>query len=371
VVDGRLRGHSSEESDIKSINLTAPINGLGYGVVGLNALVGLDAIGCSPALWVLGQPEAFPEHRECLAKAIRRTGEYDRLAPSVRIWQQFELAQHVGKGCHAAVTYFERDLLYPNEVHHLQCQDVVIASSPWMNEVLVENGIPAERIRLAYPGIDRRIFRPAPPSPPGPTRFLAVGKWEVRKGHDVLVQAFHRAFRDDDKVELVLLTANPFLTPEEDREWRELYTKSPLGHKVRILGRLLSQRDVALVMTDADCGVFLSRAEGWNLDLAEMLAMGRHCIATNFSAHAAFANEANCRLVEINSLEPAYDGRWFFGHGNWAELGERQILEAAEHMRSIHELKQAGRLGTNEAGVASLKELTWENFARQIVEAVS
>ena len=40
-------------------------------------------------------------------------------------------------------------------------------------------------------------------------------------------------------------------------------------------------------MAEAHCGVFPARSEGWNLGLVEMLSMGRHVIATDYSAHTS------------------------------------------------------------------------------------
>ena len=61
-------------------------------------------------------------------------------------------------------------------------------------------------------------------------------------------------------------------------------------------------------MAGADCGVFLSRAEGWNLGLLEMMAMGKPVITTNYSGHTEFATPANALLVEVPEVEPAKDG---------------------------------------------------------------
>ena len=43
------------------INLTAPINDLGYGVAGLNILKGLVRNGCKVSYWPIGQPTISSE----------------------------------------------------------------------------------------------------------------------------------------------------------------------------------------------------------------------------------------------------------------------------------------------------------------------
>ena len=91
---------------------------------------------------------------------------------------------------------------------------------------------------------------------------------------------------------------NPFIG-EGNQNWQNLYKNSKLGSKIRMIPRQKTHQDVMSIMRQADCGVFPSRAEGWNLELLEMMALGKDVIATNYSAHTEFCNENNCRLIEI------------------------------------------------------------------------
>ena len=84
--------------------------------------------------------------------------------------------------------------------------------------------------------------------------------------------------------------------------------------RIRILPRLNTHEDVAVIMSQADVGVFPSRAEGWNLEALEMLSMGKHLIITDYSAHTEFCNKDNSRLIQIDEMEDAHDGIWFHGH---------------------------------------------------------
>jgi len=363
------------------INITAPINQLGYGIVGLNITLAFERLGHTPALWFLGNVEAPIQCHDTLRAIVQRTAFYNPKAPSLRIWHQFDLAQHVGRGPHCAYPFFELTRLKKAEVHHLAAQDIVFAPCHWAGEVMVANGVPEDRVRYAPPGVDQSIFRPVEHVEPGTTTFVNIGKWEVRKGHDILIEAFEKAFTPTDNVRLVMNCFNPcFRTKEEleryNDQWVSLYKNSRLGDKVFVYEqRLPTQRDVALLMASADCGVFPSRAEGWNLEAAEMLAMGKHVILTNYSGHTEFANESNARLIHIDRLEDAHDGVWFDAKsphwdgkpGHWAELGERQVDQLVEHMRSIHRLKQEGQLKVNTAGIETMKRFTWENTAAKMV----
>lgn len=368
-----------------SFNLTAPINQLGFGICGLNVLLALEKAGKEPALWPIGPVEAPDNTYEVIERSLDRSGfplrnrrskkdenakMFDRRSPSLRIWHQHDLAQHVGKGPHCAYPFFELNRFRENEIHHLLSQDIVFASSQWAAEVLADNNVPESCIEYAPCGVDLDIFSPKS-SAEHTTTFINVGKWEVRKNQSALAEAFRKAFSPSDDVRLILNCSNPFLTEKEHGDWCNLFWRGPMASKVEILPhRLATQRDVAQLMARADCGVFPSRAEGWNLELGEMLAMGKHCICTNYSAHTEFATEENCRLISIDSLEDAYDGKWFFGHGQWAAFGPSQMEQLVEHLRDVHKRKQEGSLGVNQAGIDTMNRFTWANTVQEILSVL-
>ena len=198
----------------------------------------------------------------------------------------------------------------------------------------------------------------------------AFDKWEVRKGHDVLAQCFNAAFGHSDDVELWMMCHNPFYSAEQQQQWEKLYKDSPLGDKIRIIPRQKTHTDVYNIMKQTDCGVFPARAEGWNLELLEMMACGKHVIATEYSAHTEFCNDKNCNLISIDNLEPAQDGVWFHGQGMWASLGNNQLEQIVNHMRRIHKEKQENLLESNIDGIYTAKEFSWKNSAEKFIKGL-
>ena len=196
------------------------------------------------------------------------------------------------------------------------------------------------------------------------------GKWDWRKGHDFLLQAFCNAFTPRDNVILKLFCRHQGLTHEANDSWARLFLGSNIGTKVRLVPRLATQNEVAAELADCDCGVFPARAEGWNLGLLECMSVGLSVIATNYSAHTEFVEPANCRLVEIDETEPARTGEMVWGHGNWAKLGPSQMEQMVHHLREVHRLKQEGGLPRNSAGIATAKEFTWRRTAEAVLRAV-
>ena len=191
---------------------------------------------------------------------------------------------------------------------------------------------------------------------------------EVRKGHDVLIEAFNRAFTPDDDVELFMSCENVFLKPHEHQEWVDFYVNTELGSKVMFIKRQETQEEVYNTMTEMDCGVFPARAEGWNLELLEMMSCGKSVITTNCTGHTEFCNENNSMLIDVSDMELAYDGKFFNGQGDWYCLNDEQIDQLADYMKKVHKLKQDNKLDQNKEGIQTAEDFTWTKSAEKIVK---
>jgi len=304
------------------INLIAPINKLGYGVVGTNLLKVLNQTEEQVGLVPIGQPEYEPE-LDSLIKASIETGKTIELnAKNIRLWHQFDMRMFP-PGERIGFPIFELDKFTALEHNNLSSLDRLFVCSSWAKEIVLQNGIsvPIDVIPLGY---NPSTFN-ASDSEVDPHKFvfMNIGKWEIRKGHDILPEIFNRAFGPNFKtpdgraIVLRMMCTNPFLTAEETARWEGLY-KRTLKNNVEFVQRVSTAADVALWMKRANAGIFPARAEGWNLELLEMQACGKPCLATNYSAHVDFCDENG--LVPYHSLVKAYDGKWFFGQGQWAEF---------------------------------------------------
>ena len=351
------------------LNLTAPINELGYGVAGLNILKGLVRNGCRVSYWPIGQPSIHTQEDYDIYKICAETSlMFNYEAPSLRLWHQHDMAQHIGSGKRIGFPIFELDQFSELEKHHIDSLDNVIVCSEWAKSI-VEKEVPSKKYRIGVAplGVDMNVFKPEENNQGENTIFLNIGKWEIRKGHDVLIDGFNRAFNQSDNVELWMMNHNPFLNESQEKEWHSLYLNSNLGSKVKIIPRVETHKEVADIMRKAHVGVFPSRAEGWNLEALEMMALGKYVVLTNYSAHTEFASEINSKLIHIDNTEDAYDGIWFKGQGKWASLGDSQIEQLASHMKNLHECRNHSKLNRNERGIVTAKKFSWDNTCKKIM----
>ncbi len=372
------------------INLMTPINQLGYGVAGLNIFKELRKQ-ADVSLFPIGEPQVVNEED---ANAVRSGMSiakfYNSNAPCIKIWHQNQMAERIGSGKFIGFPIFELDTFSDLEKHHLQSCDELMVCSQWARKVVIGNnfgyykadGRPKlpPKTHVVPLGVDLELFPPAPVAN-DKTIFFNCGKWEKRKGHDVLIECFNRAFREDDNVELWMMCDNPFIG-DSNEKWRSLYKTSPLGSKIKIIPRQHSQQDVYNIMSRTDCGVFPARAEGWNLEALEMLACGKNIITTDYSAHQEFCNKDNSFLIDINEKEMAHDGVFFDGMvGKWASLGDKQKEQLVEHMRMVHNTKQQYVNGwdtqmrefssLNHEGIKTAQQFTWKNTANKIMEILN
>ena len=353
------------------INLTAPINELGYGVTGLNLLKALVQNGVEVSYWPIGQPSVYDANDgSIITQCMKNSSTFNPNAPSLRVWHQHDMAQHIGTGERIGFPIFELTKFSDVEKHHLSTLDKVIVCSEWAKSI-VEKEVPGSSVHVAPLGVDTSVFKTEQSERRSTTVLLNIGKWEIRKGHDILCEAFNNAFKEDDDVELWMMNHNPFLNEEQQKEWHDLYLNSALGSKIKMIPRVQTHQEVAQIMQQADVGVFPSRAEGWNLEALEMMSIGKYVILTDYSGHTEFATQINSKLITIDETEDAYDGIWFHGQGEWACMGESQMEQLVLHMKTLYELNQKDNgKNRNERGIITGKKFSWDNCAKRILEAI-
>lgn len=355
------------------LNLISPFNTVSYGYVGcylfeeLSKLLDVSAQ-CFPHKSTFS-PEPKFHHIKEVIDGFDLNFHHD--APCLKIWHQFDMKNFVGRGPTIGFPIFELSKFTDVEKHNLEYPDHLIVCSQWAKETVLSNiDRKEETVHVVPLGVDRQTFKDAALINNGPTRFVNYGKWEIRKGHDVLIEAFNRAFTPDDDVELFMSCENIFLKPHEHQEWVDFYVNTELGSKIIFINRQETQEEVYNTMKAMDCGVFPARAEGWNLEVLEMMSCGKSIITTNCTGHTEFCNENNSMLIDVSDMELAYDGKFFNGQGDWYCLNDEQIDQLAEYMKKVHKLKQENKLEQNKEGIQTAEEFTWKHSAEKIVKVL-
>jgi len=348
------------------------INSLGYGVVGWNVYKELAKL-ADVTLWYIGNDitpptQATSEDGERVRADIAKQDDLDYTAPILKIWHEFQLAERIGKGPLTALSFCEVSELNTRRITHLSSADKLVLPSEWMADI-TRRHLPDKSLCVVPMGVDRTVFNEFNNNPPPHVcTFFNCGKWEVRKGHDILHRAFSEAFPTETDVQLLMMTENPFLSDQQKNYWEGLYRQD---RRIKTMARVTHQQELAEIMSKVDCGVFPARAEGWNLEALELMSMGKELIITNYSAHTQFCNSDNARLIDIVEEEPMYDGLWFKGDcGSWASLEGQPYDQLVAELRSVYKQWQDNPSGlVNTAGIETAQKSSWETTAKQLLEA--
>lgn len=165
--------------------------------------------------------------------------------------------------------------------------------------------------------------------------FLFVGKFEERKGIDLLLRAYLQSFTVEDNVLLVILTSpyhsdDPVLQLEKVLKEKHI-VKTVLSPRYLLL-QDVKQIAMPALYSFADVLVIPSHGEGWGRPHIEAMSCGTPVIATNWSGPTAFISDDNGYLLSIEEeLVPAPGWQ---GH-QWAQpnISHLKLL-----MRSVDEL---------------------------------
>ncbi|GGF13595.1 hypothetical protein GCM10011611_19160 [Aliidongia dinghuensis] len=170
-------------------------------------------------------------------------------------------------------------------------------------KALVDSGLPIPVRTTGQPpdldefyrlGLKRRAAR----HEDGHFTFLHVSSCFPRKGVDVLLAAYARAFRKTDHVRLVI---KGFPNPHNDvpEQIEALRIRDPDVAEIVMINEDLDIDRMLELYADADSLVLPTRGEGFNLPAAEAMAAGVPLIVTGYGGHLDFCKPTEARFVDF------------------------------------------------------------------------
>lgn len=240
-------------------------------------------------------------------------------------------------------------------------QKSLVDSGVWKPSVLT--GLPVDL--TAYEGVCRRD---------GPAKtFLHVSSCFPRKGVDVLLEAWARAFSDADGVKLVIKT---FPNPHNDVEAQiaELRRRHLRLAPIQVISKDMDTADVVELFRSSDVMVLPTRGEGYNLPAMEALAAGLPLIVTGHGGHMDFCGPNEARLLDYEFQMSGSHVRECVSY--WVNPSADDLVEALreqtrpEHQPEVEARRAQGRLTARKATDAHRWSATVSDFAQTLLGPV-
>ena len=173
--------------------------------------------------------------------------------------------------------------------------DALIAVSPGLKDVIKQR---FNKNAICIPNIvDTKLFTYTPRKKDNIFRFVSIGSLKIGKRMDLTIEAFVRAFNDNDNVTLTIFGEGP-----ERPKLKKLIEKYQVEDKIKLMG-LQSRKDIAEFLKKSDCFVLASQAETFGVVYIEALASGLPVIATKCGGPECIVNERNGIFVPVDDLD--------------------------------------------------------------------
>lgn len=252
-------------------------------------------------------------------------------------------------------TMFETDRIPDAWVGPCNRADQVWVPTRHNVEAFAAAGVERERLRVVPEPFELdRLHRDAPPlelPDAHGTVVLAAFDFSLRKGWDVLLDAWCAAFAPDDDVTLVLKVWSTTAGMGAEAIHAAIGARvAELGHDparipdVVVIDDLLGPEAMAGLYRACDVYVAPTRGEGWGRPIMEAMAMGRPAIATAWSGPAEFVDDAvgwpvAYRMADVPPAAVA-EVPVYAGH-RWAEPDRDALVAALREAHARADLRAA------------------------------
>ena len=241
--------------------------------------------------------------------------------------------------------------------------------SSYVKKVLVDNGVRMP-VTVGGAGVDHflRIQPQAYQGDLGPDgfRFLHVSSCFPRKGVDVLLEAFGRAFTGADRVSLIIKTF-PNIHNAIEIQLADFRKRFPDAAPVILINKDISEGELADIYKRCDALVAPSRGEGFGLPLAEAMLFEKPVITTAYGGQMDFCSTENAWLVDYQFACAQTHMEQF--NSVWAEP---DLDDLTRILREVHTASDEERLRRAQAGKqALLANWRWAHVAERNLQAIA
>jgi glycosyltransferase involved in cell wall biosynthesis len=193
--------------------------------------------------------------------------------------------------------------------------------------------------------------------------FYSVFEWQDRKNPKGILEAYLRAFSDNDPTLLVLKT-NASAACAAQATLADARGRLQSGASVEIRAEEWTHAQINALHDLGDCYVSLHRGEGWNYPLFEAAARGTPVVSTAFSGPLDYLDPAAHRFVRWNPAPVLQPYRFYHRSMQWAEPDP---THAAEQLRWVFEYRDSARCSAAAAALTLRERFSPESVGQSAV----
>ncbi len=253
--------------------------------------------------------------------------------------------------------------------------DEVWVYTSYLKMCYVRCGIPEEKVHVVPCGVDPLQFNPRKE----PLKlvkdaanerfcFLFNGGTTLRKGIDILINAYLSEFKADEPV-CLFIKDSPVYAKGLAPRIKELSLRNDIA-SIFYTDENIDHSDLAGLYTACDCYVHPYRAEGYGLPVAEAMACGKPVIVTGAGACLDFVEPDNAFFIKSNlekMKEKNVSGMLTVDFPFWF-VPDMKHLQSV--MRFVYRNQQHARELGVRAGEGIRSDHTWKHSATRASERI-
>lgn len=249
--------------------------------------------------------------------------------------------------------------------------DEIWVYSKYNRNNYIMDGLPEEKIKTIPLGVDPDIFKPLArelnwtQSSKKQFKFLFVGTGIYRKGIDLLLNAYSKAFTKKDDVCLVIKDRENYSTNKNAVELIKSIQSNPDSPELIYINKFIPEENMPQLYNECDCLVHPYRAEGFGLTVAEAMACSLPVIITQGGSCDDFTNEQTVfylkNVSKINIQMPNITIREAF-------VLEPSVEEIIEKMQYVYKNKNEAKSKGKTASEFIRTNFTWKKTGQVVSE---
>jgi glycosyltransferase involved in cell wall biosynthesis len=274
----------------------------------------------------------------------------------------------------AGYTFFEINVLSSQNIESARNNfDIIVTGSKWCEAVLRNHGL--NTVTTIIQGIDPQLFNPAHAEKELFKDHFVIfsgGKFELRKGQDIVIKAYKilqdrhpdvmlvNAWYNPWTFSMQTMAASPYIKCNIDEtDYLKAINKILLENGIdlnRVINVLPRQNaQMARLYKNTDVGLFPNRCEGGtNLVLMEYMACGKPVIASFSSGHKDILDPINAILIK--NMKPFNITSKEVLQAVW---DDPDLDETIAHLEMAYQSRGNLKLIGEKAG-SDMARLTWE-----------